>query len=142
MKTIFDVPADRLIAKAADRLKDLPEIKAPAWVAVAKSGAHNERAPEQPNFWYLRSASLLRQVYMNGPIGVGEFRRHYGGAKRHVVTRQHKMKAGGSIIRKALQQLEKAGLVETKRMQGRAIGRIITGKGKALLDGAAREVKV
>ena len=142
MKTVFDVPADRLIAKAADKLKDLPEMKPPVWAGVVKTGPNRERAPEQPDFWYFRSASLLRQVYMNGPVGVGEFRRHYGGAKRHVVSRQHKKRAGGNIIRKALQQLEKAGLVETKRVQGRAIGRVVTGKGKSFLDGAAREIKV
>ena len=133
MKTVFDVPADRLIAGAAERLKDSAEIKPPAWMPYVKSGAHRERAPEQPNFWYIRCASLLRQVYIGGPVGVSKFRRHYGGAKGHTVKRAHKTRAGGNIIRKALQQLEKAGLIDHKKE-----GRIITGKGKSLLDGIAR----
>jgi len=133
MKNVFDVPADRLIAGAAERLKEVAEIKPPAWMAYVKSGAHRERAPEQEDFWYLRCASILRQVYINGPVGVSEFRRHYGGAKGHTVSRSHKTKAGGSIIRKALQQLEKAGLLEKKKE-----GRLISGKGKSLLDGVAK----
>ncbi len=142
MKTIFDVPADRLIAGAAEKLKDMPEITPPAWMGYAKTGAHKERAPEQPDFWYIRCGSLLRQVYMNGPVGVGEFRRHYGGAKQHTVKRAHKKKAGGSVIRKALQQLEKAGLIEKKSVAGKVIGRVVSGKGKALLDGVAAKIRV
>jgi len=142
MKTVFDVPADRLIAGAVAKMKEMPEIKAPAWMAFAKSGAHRERAPEQPDFWYLRCSSLLRRIYMDGPVGVSEFRRHYGGAKQHTVQRAHKKRAGGSIIRKALQQLEKAGLVEKKSVQGKMLGRVVSGKGRALLDSVARGIKV
>lgn len=133
MKSVFDVPADRLIANAAAKLKDVPEVKPPAWMPYAKSGTHRERAPEQPDFWYIRCASILRQAYINGPVGVSELRRHYGGAKGHTVKRAHKRRAGGNIIRKAFQQLEKAGLVEKKKE-----GRVISGKGKSFLDGISR----
>ena len=135
MKTVFDVPADKLIAKVKERLKEIPEVKAPEWLRFVKSGSHKERSPEQPDFWHIRCASLLRQVYLNGPIGVSEFRKHYGGRKRRGVARKRKGKASGSIIRKALQQLEKAGLVEKKKE-----GRVVTPKGRAFLDAAAREI--
>jgi len=135
MKTVFDVPADKLIAAVAEKLKEMPEMKPPQWIGFVKSGAHRERAPKQPDFWYLRSASLLRQVYVRGPIGVSEFRRHYGGKKGHMVRRSHKTKASGNIIRKALQGLEKAGLISKEKA-----GRVITGKGKAFLDGIARVI--
>jgi small subunit ribosomal protein S19e len=133
MRTVFDVPADKLISAAAEKLKGMPEMKPPEWMGFVKSGAHAERAPEQPDFWYIRSASLLRQVYANGPVGVSEFRRHYGGKKSHTVAREHKVKAGGNIIRKALQALESAGLVEKKKE-----GRVVTAKGRKLLDALAK----
>lgn len=50
---------------------------------------------------------------------------------------EHSRKAGGAIIRKALQQLEKAGLVKT--ISGR--GRVLTDEGRSLLDRLAFEVK-
>ncbi|MDD5318073.1 MAG: 30S ribosomal protein S19e [Candidatus ainarchaeum sp.] len=133
MKTVFDVPAGRLIPAAAEKLKALPEMRPPAWVGFVKSGAHAERAPDQPDFWYLRAASILRQVYVNGPVGVSVFRRHYGGKKKHRVRREHRAIAGGNIIRKALQALDKAGLTEKKRE-----GRVASAKGKALLNGVAK----
>ena len=133
MKTVFDVPADKLIAAASGKLKSVSELKPPEWVGFVKSGAHRERAPDQPDFWYIRAASLLRQVYLNGPLGVSVFRKHYGGAKGHTVKRAHSTRAGGSIIRKALIGLEKAGLVDKKKE-----GRVITAKGKSFLDGVAK----
>jgi len=133
MKTVFDVPAQKLIHASAEKLKGLPEMKPPAWVGYVKSGAHAERAPDSPDFWYVRAASLLRQVYIGGPAGVSVFRRHYGGKKKHRVRREHRAIAGGNIIRKALQALDKAGLTEKKRE-----GRIVTAKGKAFLNGIAR----
>ena len=135
MKNVFDVPAGKLIAATAEKLKSVPELEPPAWIHYVKSGAHKERAPDQPDFWYLRCASVLRQVYISGPVGVSVFRRHYGGAKGHTVKRAHKTKAGGNIIRKSLQALEKAGLLERSRA-----GRSVTAKGKSFVDGAARNL--
>ena len=133
MKTVFDVPADKLIAGAAEKLEDVKEIVAPEWMKYAKTGSHKERAPEQRNFWQLRCASLMRQIYINGPIGLSALKRHYGGAKGHTVRRAHKRSAGGSIIRKCLQQLEKTGYVDHKKE-----GRTITAKGKSFLNGVAK----
>jgi small subunit ribosomal protein S19e len=134
MKSVYDVPADRVIKKAAERLKDIPEVKAPDWMEFAKSGAHRERPPEQEDFWYVRCASILRKLYMHSPIGVSRMRREYGGSKHRGVKPERFRKGSGSVAREALQQLEKAGFVgHTKK------GRHITGRGKSFLDSAAKE---
>jgi len=52
------------------------------------------------------------------------------------LVREHFKKAGGSIIRKALQQLEAAGLVCT--IKGK--GRILTPEGRSLLDRLANKL--
>ncbi len=134
MKSVYDVPADRLLKKAAEKLKDVSEVKAPDWMEFAKSGAHRERPPEQEDFWYTRCASILRKLYMESPMGVSRMRREYGGRKHRGVKPERFRKGSGSVAREALQQLEKAGFVgHTKK------GRHITGKGKAFLDSAAKE---
>ena len=53
---------------------------------------------------------MLRKLYMNGPVGVSQLRKEYGGRKRRGVRPAHFAKAGGNIIRTILQQLEQAGL--------------------------------
>lgn len=139
MPTPYDVPARSLIRKLANYLKEnfSDIISPPPWVYFVKSGSHNERPPTQPDFWYIRSASLLRKLYMKGAIGVERLRSEYGGRTRHNMHPEHFRKGGGSIIRKILQQLEKAGLVAT--IKGK--GRVLTKRGKELLEEISEDVK-
>ncbi|MCX8174722.1 MAG: 30S ribosomal protein S19e [Candidatus Micrarchaeota archaeon] len=134
MVTVYDVAPSRLVAKVAEKLASMG-ISAPAWVGKVKSGAHRQRLPQQKNFWYLRLASLLRNAYIRGSVGVRSLRTHYGGRKVRGVKPEEKRKAGGSIIRKGLQALEAAGLMEKKKK-----GRQITPAGRKLLDAVAREL--
>jgi small subunit ribosomal protein S19e len=134
MKSVFDVPADRLIKKVAEKLKDIPEVKAPQWMEFAKSGAHRERPPEQEDFWYVRCASMLRKLYMKSPVGVSRLRREYGGSKHRGVRPERFRKGSGSVVREALQQLEKVGFIEHSKK-----GRSLTGRGRSFLDSAALE---
>jgi len=135
MVTAFDVDPNRLIEKVAEKLKS-EKIAKPAFVGLVKTGAHAERPPESDDFWYVRCASVLRQVYVNDNVGTGKLRRHYGGNKGRGVKPERHAPAGGSTIRKAMQELEKAGYLE----KGKTRGRVLTAKGRKLLDNAAKEV--
>lgn len=136
MPTVYDVPADALIEHLAEYLKNnVAQVKPPPWAYYAKTGAHKERPPENPDWWYLRSASLLRRLYIFGPMGVSRLRKVYGGRKRFPMRKAHSVRAGGSPIRKALQQLEQAKFVSHSNK-----GRVLTDKGKSLLDRMAAEV--
>ena len=61
---------------------------------------------------------------------------NYGGKKEVAYFPGHHRDAGGSAIRKALQQLESAGYVAK---QGKK-GRILTGKGVSLVDRQSTEL--
>jgi len=135
MISVYDVPADKLISKVAEKLKEVEGVKPPEWMEFAKSGAHRERPPEQEDFWYVRCASIMRKLYMNSPIGVNRLRREYGGRKHRGVKPERFRKGSGSIVREALHQLEKAGFVEHSKK-----GRSLTGKGRSFLDATALEV--
>jgi small subunit ribosomal protein S19e len=136
MVTAYDVEAAKLIKAMAEKMKTEGLVKPPAWVMYVKSGPHKERAPEEPDFWFKRSASLLRKVYMIGPIGVSKFKKEYSSRKHRGSTKERSGRPGGSIIRKALQQLETAGLIEKK-----GTGRIISKKGRAFVDNIAKSLK-
>ncbi|MEM7819053.1 MAG: 30S ribosomal protein S19e [Candidatus Aenigmatarchaeota archaeon] len=136
MVTVRDVEAQKLIEKLKEELKKFEEIKPPAWSFFVKSGVHKERPPEQEDFWFIRAASILRRLYLNGPVGVERLRTYYGGRKQRGTRPARFRKASGNIIRKILQQLEKAGLVE-KDKKGRKLSR----KGISFLDRIAYEVK-
>ena len=72
-----------LIKTLAEKLKEYPEIKPPEGSIFWKSAHFKELAPiDSENFWYVRSASILRKIKRFGPIGVNHLRKHYGGRNR------------------------------------------------------------
>lgn len=133
MVTVFDAEPGKLVNKVAEKLKEM-KIPAPHYVGLVKTGPHAQRPPSDENFWFKRCASILRQIYVNQTVGVERLRRHFGGRKRGTMHREHHVPAGGSTIRKALQTLEKEGLLKKEK-----VGRTISAKGRKLLDGAANE---
>jgi small subunit ribosomal protein S19e len=138
LTTVYDVPAEALIQRLSDYIKgNIREVTPPMWAAYVKTGTHAERAPQDSDWWYVRTASMLRKLYINGPIGVSKLRKEYGGRKRRGVRPAHFAKAGGKIIRSILQQLETAGLVE-KANKG---GRVPSPKGRSLLDAMSGQIK-
>lgn len=135
----LDVPADMLIRAVARKLKERygDYVKPPTWAFFAKTGVHKEKPPSDPDWWYVRAASMLRKLYKSSePIGIETFRTIYGGRQNRGSAPEHFRKGSGSVVRKILQQLERAGLVRT--IPGK--GRVLTPEGRSLLDRTAKEV--
>lgn len=138
LTTPYDVPAQKLIDKLAKYLKEnVDQVQPPTWAAIAKTGSHVEKQPQNPDWWYTRSASILRKIYAHEPIGLEKLRADYGGRKGFSVKPNHASKAGGSNIRKILQQLELAGLIQTAKPQGRKMAP----KGRKLLQEVAEDLQ-
>ena len=112
LTNVNEVPADLLIEILASKLKDENIVTPPEWSDFVKTGSHAERPPQSDDWWYERCASLLRKVYLHGPIGLSDLQNFYGGKKKIKFSKRHQRKAGQSAIRKPLQQLESAGYIE------------------------------
>lgn len=136
MVKVHDVPADRFIERLAATLKEDPNIKPPTWSQFTKTGSHAERNPLDKDWWYVRCASLLRKVYVHGPIGLTDLKSAYGGNKQIGYSLAHHRDAGGSAVRKALQQLEAAGYII--KVEGK--GRMITQEGMKKMDNLSKQI--
>ena len=79
MVTVYDVPAEQLIIKTAQKLKENDKIVPPDWAEFVKTGRHTERAPSQDDWWYTRAASIMRKLYVKGPMGSSKLAAEYGG---------------------------------------------------------------
>jgi small subunit ribosomal protein S19e len=134
-----DVPAQKLVEKLSEELKKNENIKPPEWSKYVKTGVSTERPPSQDDWWFLRSAAVLRKVYLNGPVGVQRLRTVFGGRRKMHKSTHHHRKSGGKIIRLMLQQLENAGYI--KKTEKPRYGRIITSKGQRLLSKTASGLK-
>ena len=139
-RTIFTKDPEKFVPALAEALKSVAEFEVPEWAQFVKSGVSRERPPVDDDFWHTRAASILRQLYIKGVVGVGKLRTRYGSKKDRGGKPDRFRKAGGKIIRVILQQAEAAGLVEKiTRMQH---GRRLTQAGRDLLDSIEVEEKV
>jgi len=136
MTTVYDVPPAKLVKAVGEKLKKNKAITRPKWGLEVKRGANAKLPPENEDWWWVRCASVLRQIYLHGPVGVARLRTYYGGRVRRGTRREHFREASGKIIREVLAQLERAGYVtKTKR------GRKISPEGQQFLDNTAHELK-
>ena len=131
----YSVPAQTFIPALAKELRS--QISMPVWAVFVKTGAGRERPPQQEDWFYIRAASILRTVAMKGPIGTQKLRTKFGGRKNKGYKPEHFQKAGGSVIREILQQLDKAGFTRTETKLVHK-GRVLTPKGVSFLDKVAK----
>ncbi len=130
--TVYSTPAGEYNEKLANALKEVPEIKEPDWMAFVKTGISKKRPPQEADFWHKRAASIMRQAYVRGVVGVNRLKTRYGSKKNRGMQPEVFRKGSGKIVRVILQQAEAAGLIE-KTTEGKA-GRKLTDKGKELME--------
>jgi small subunit ribosomal protein S19e len=136
MTTVFDVPPKDIIDAVAKKLEKDNLIVVPEPNAFSRTGVNKENPPMEKNWWHVRCASILRKIYINNVIGIEHLRAEYGG-KQDRGSKPYKARSGsGTIVRRALQQLEKAGYVT--KIKGK--GRVLTPKGRSFLDNTSHEV--
>ena len=134
MTSIRDVKQSRLVEKLAEELSR--NMTQPEWSVHVKTGVNRERAPEQRNWWHLRSASVLRKIGLDGPVGAQRLRTYYGGLHRRGHKPAHFARGSGKVLRVIMQDLEKAGYVKKEKK-----GRVITKEGLKMLNQAAKKAK-
>ncbi len=135
---VYDTNSQEYNLKLAEALKKISEFKQPEWAEFVKTGPAKVRPVDEPDFWYKRAASILRQIYKNKVVGVNRLRTRYGSRKNRGYAPEAFMKAGGKIIRVILQQADLAGLTEItktgRETRKRKLGRQLTKKGTELLE--------
>lgn len=130
---IYEIPKGELIERAAKELQKVTAVQPPAWSKFVKTGMSKERQPVRDDWWFVRAAAILRRLSgADGPIGVQKLRTLYGGRKNRGHAPERFYPGSGNIIRKILQQLDKAGFAK-KIEKGEHKGRAITPAGFSFL---------
>jgi hypothetical protein len=60
------------------------------------------------------AASMARKIYLRGGLGVGSFRRIYGGSKRNGSRPPHFCKSSGAVARHILKQLANMNIIDVE----------------------------
>ena len=93
--TVKDVPAKEFIEAFSKHLKKgnkikMPDVSSPSlcslilnyiyqWASYVKTGCYKELPPYDPDWLYVRAASIAYQLYIRGKVGISALRTHYGG---------------------------------------------------------------
>ena len=136
MAHVNDVPPALLLPRLATELRSRAAIRPPEWAAFAKTGVHKQRAPTQSDWWYLRSASVLRRISLRGLVGVTRLSAEYGGKRDRGSAPYHARAGSRAVLREIIQQLEKSGLVQAYKNRGRRV----SADGQRLLDTVSRDL--
>merc|ERR1712211_59690 len=131
-----------LTVALAAHLKKSGKMKVPEWVDIVKTNVGKELAPFDPDWFYVRCASVARHIYIRSPVGVNTIRKIYGIRKNNGSSPSHFSRGAGGVARKALQALEGLGLVEkVEKEAGGRSGRRMTAQGRRDLDRIAAQVR-
>eukprot|EP00088_Acartia_fossae_P015696 TRINITY_DN1865_c0_g1_i6.p1 TRINITY_DN1865_c0_g1~~TRINITY_DN1865_c0_g1_i6.p1 ORF type:complete len:145 (-),score=60.12 TRINITY_DN1865_c0_g1_i6:70-504(-) len=136
--SVKDVDQQQFTVALAAFLKKSGKMAVPEWVDLVKTAIAKELAPYDEDWFYTRTASVARHLYLRAPVGVSTIRKIYGVRKNNGSSPSHWCRSSGSVARKALQALEKMKLVE-KDASGS--GRRLTGQGRRDLDRIAAQIK-
>ncbi|XP_073255547.1 small ribosomal subunit protein eS19-like [Porites lutea] len=134
--TVKDVCPHEFIKALAAHLKKGGKLKVPEWVDLVKTAKSKELAPYDPDWYFIRAASILRHVYLRNGIGVGHLTRVYGGRKRRGSRPSHFERSSSSVARSVLKGLEQLKLIEKDSSGGRSL----TSQGQRDLDRIACQV--
>ena len=132
MVDIKSIEAGKYNELLAEALKSSGIFDKPEWVDFVKTAPNRKRPTNEDDFFYKRTASILRQIYIRGIVGVERLRNRYGGRKDRGGKPAKFVKGSGKLIRLILQQAETGGLL--KKAEGNKKGRTLTDEGKELLE--------
>ena len=139
---VYELHAEEFNIKLAKALKQFEEFKAPEWSYFVKTGVAKIKPPTGEDFWFRRAASILRQAYVRGIVGVNRLKTRYGSKQNRGMKPEIFRRASGKIIRNILQQAEAAGLLEKYNVPGKRAGRKLTAKGKEFLESIGGDKEV
>eukprot|EP01123_Difflugia_compressa_P007307 TRINITY_DN199_c0_g1_i1.p1 TRINITY_DN199_c0_g1~~TRINITY_DN199_c0_g1_i1.p1 ORF type:complete len:157 (+),score=32.46 TRINITY_DN199_c0_g1_i1:93-563(+) len=139
--TVKDVPAAAFIKAYAQHLKKNDWIPLPHWVDIVKTSHAKELPPMNPDWLYIRAASIARKIYLRGGVGVGALKKVYGCSKRRGPRPCKFTEGSGKIIRYIVQQLVSIGVVEKHPCpKGSSANRVKTGHGKKISQEGQRDL--
>ena len=149
MTTVYDIPADLFNPALAQAMADQKAVSMPDWGQYVKTAVDRERPPTQDDWWYLRTAAILRKVARNGPVGVTislkpsaeERQRFHAEHARRCLTPHHSHRFAAA---RRCGLVEKVPTKEVEGVDGKVqlyAGRRITAAGQKLVDNVAHSVR-
>lgn len=135
--TMRDVSANKWVRAMAAHLKQSGKLFVPNCTELMKQSTGNQRAPENPDWYFYRCAAVLRRVYVRPGTGYGGLGKAFGMLKNNGSRPEKTVKAVRGLLHWACRSLEGLKLLA----KGKVKGRVLTREGKRACDTIAFNVK-
>ena len=135
--TMRDVSAYKWIRAMAAHLKQSGKLFVPNCTELMKQSHGNQRAPENPDWYFYRAASVLRHVYIHPGTGYGGLGKAFAIKKNNGSRPEKTVKATRGLLHWVCRSLEGLKLIA----KGKAKGRVLTREGRRKADAIAFNVK-
>jgi small subunit ribosomal protein S19e len=135
--TLRDVSANKWVRTMAAHLKQSGKLFVPNCTELTKNSHGNERAPQNPDWYYYRAAAVLRRIYLRPGTGYGGLGKAFAVLKNNGSRPEKTIKAARGMLHWVCRSLEGLKLVQ----KGKQSGRVLTRDGRRKCDAIAFNVK-
>ncbi|KAJ1421469.1 Winged helix DNA-binding domain superfamily [Sesbania bispinosa] len=132
-RTVKDVSPHEFVKAYSAHLKRSGKMELPEWTDIVKTARFKELAPHDPDWYYVRAASMARKIYLRGRSWCWCISEDLWWSQRNGSRPPHFCKSSGAIARHILQQLQNMSIIELDTKGGRRI----TSSGRRDLDQVA-----
>ena len=139
--TLKDVPAEAFIKAYAAHLKKTQKVTPLDGHEHLKTACYKDMQPQCSDWYYTRAAAIARKVFLRPDIGVGRLKHLFGSVRRNGHCSNSHGRASGKIIRHAMIQLEKAGVItRVPSVDSEIVKRRISKEGQKEINEVAKNV--
>ena len=135
--TLRDVSANKWIRAMAQHLKQSGKLFVPSCTELVKQSHGNQRAPQNPDWYFYRCAAVLRRIYVRPGTGYGGLSKAFAIKKNNGSRPEKTVRASTGLLHWACRSLEGLKLIG----KGKESGRILTKDGRRKCDAIAFNVK-
>jgi len=136
--TMKDVSANKWVRAMASHLKQTGKLFVPTCAEFVKQSHGNQRAPQNPDWYFYRAAAVLRRIYQRPGTGYGGLSKPFGMKKNNGSRPEKFVRAAKGMLHWVCKSLEGMKLIG----KGKKSGRVITKEGKRKCDAIAFNVKI
>ncbi|KAG8345724.1 putative Ribosomal protein S19e [Trypanosoma vivax] len=136
--TLRDVNAWRWVKVCSQHFKREGKIMVPNCAEIVKSSHGRERAPQNPDWYYIRCAAVLRAVYMRPGVGYGGLSKRFASKKNRGSRPEITTRASKGLLHWCCKSLVKLGLIEKCEESGHCITR----QGRKVADTIAYKIAI
>ena len=134
--TVKDVKPFRWIKVMAKHMKQEGKLFVPNCTEYIKTSHGRERAPQNPDWYYMRCAAVLRRIYLRPGVGLGGLSKKFANKKNRGSRPEITTRAAKGPLHWACKSLEGLKLVT----KGKESGRVLTREGRKRCDTIASNV--